>query len=107
MRSIKLAFFAFLVAPLIVLLTFSVSPTPVRADEVCRTGSASQAIDAARKALDSTDTDSQRVALTCVIEAMTLLQSRLDDLVAGKVEFTGDIVAPAFLHSAKPEKSGR
>jgi hypothetical protein len=48
-----------------------------------------------------------RAALSCLADAVEILNAKLDDLIAGKKEFTGNVIAPGYLYKGKnPEKAG-
>lgn len=63
-----------------------------------------QAVEVAQKALVANEPERDRAALICLVRAVAALDAKLDDLIAGRIEFTGDVVAPAFLHTTKDDE---
>lgn len=60
------------------------------------------AVAAARSALEKSDTDNDRAALSCLLEAVAALDARIEGLSDGSVPFDGPIYAPKGIVMTKP-----
>jgi hypothetical protein len=63
---------------------------------------ARQAIATAKETLRNDDTGSDRLALACLVEAVAILDSRLNGLADGSLPFEGQIYAPQGVVMIKP-----
>ena len=71
---------------------------PARAEFTCAAEPA-KATEQARKALEANDPAKDRESLACLVEAVAALDAKLNNLIAGKTEFTGALTAPAYFYS--------
>lgn len=58
-----------------------------------------EALTEARANLKSVDESIREKGIVCLLTAVEAVQAQLDDLIAGKTEFEGPIVAPEFLYN--------
>lgn len=75
-----------------------------RAEVVCPADTA-KAVESARSALQSNEPEQDHIALECLVRAVEALDRKVSDLIRGKIEFTGDIIAKSFLYSNAPKAS--
>ncbi|MCK1281780.1 hypothetical protein IVB46_41855 [Bradyrhizobium sp. 61] len=69
--------------------------------------SSEQALALANKSLASENSKDDRIALVCLTQAVSAIDKRLDDLIAGRIEFKGPVKAPSYLYPTDPNsKSG-
>jgi hypothetical protein len=67
---------------------------------------ARQAIASARQALQNDSSDEYRTALSCLVEAVAILDARLSGLSDGSMPFEGQIHAPRGVVMTKPSVQG-
>jgi len=62
-----------------------------------------RALQHARQSLESNDPAKEHAALACLVEAVSALNAKFEELIAGEIEFQAPISAPGFLHSTLEE----
>jgi len=105
MRAVatRLALFAVLVPASIALLHTGAHAAPDRTDD-CPPDTA-RALQQARNSLESDDPANDRAALTCLVEAVAALDSKLSRLMTGEIPFEGQawLAKGWFISKPAPE----